>query len=340
MAQLTLHSALVLTKGADRVPRRLVHRLDAEDVFPTIPLAQHSDTLFSASAHWPRAHRFFVPVAGRHQDPLLIAETMRQMTIALVHEKFAVPQDHMFVMGDLSYTAEPALLLLDDDGPWDISISVSFAGVRGGRISSWVQVDHTLHHRGEVLARGGGRIRCVSPEGYRRLRGDRDTVDGAGSIPLLPAVAPREVGRTREDDVVLAPTEHRDGWQLRVDPRHRTLFGRSNDHVPGILLLEAARQAAQAATPDRAFLPVSLSADFLEYVELDRPCLVGAERVPSGDPSRDRVRVRAVQDGVPVLACVLDAPRAPLPQEPLPARSLSAPAGCPLPHDGTRDGRS
>lgn len=86
-------------------------------------------------------------------------------------------------------------------------------------------------------------------------------------------------------------------WPLRLDIRHPTLFGRPNDHVPGILLLEAARQAATATVP--GFLPVSLRSDFLRYVELDRPCRIEATTAPEG------VLVRAVQDGGTVFTCAL-----------------------------------
>ncbi|NEC10620.1 AfsA-related hotdog domain-containing protein, partial [Streptomyces sp. SID7909] len=103
-----------------------------------------------------------------------------------------------------------------------------------------------------------------------------------------------------ERDVVLAPPVAPGRWPLRLDTGHPTLFGRPNDHVPGILLLEAARQAANATVP--GFLPVTLRSDFLRYVELDRPCWIEATTAPAG------VRVRAVQDGEPVFTCTLGGP--------------------------------
>ncbi|WP_335931975.1 ScbA/BarX family gamma-butyrolactone biosynthesis protein [Streptomyces sp. PTD5-9] len=285
---------------------RLVHRPDPRDVFP-VGWTPQTGTQFSVSARWPRAHRFFTPVAGRYQDPLLIAETMRQTTMLLGHAEFGVPVGDQFVMWELAYVSEPHRLLLGDE-PWDITVDVACSRIRRLRQSiGSMHVELLLHRLGTVLARGGGRISCTSAKAYDKLRGGRRHVVGA-PIPLLPAVDPAEVGRADERDVVLAPAAHRNAWRLRVDTEHPTLFARPNDHVPGILLLEAARQAAVAATPGHDFLPASLRTDFLRYVELDRPCWIEARHVPADDPAVSRVRVTATQDDRPAFTCTLDSP--------------------------------
>jgi hypothetical protein len=328
MAQLTSHSASAAVEGvgaedfteypgADgtapegRQPEadflgQLVHRTDAEDIFPT-GWTRQTETQFSVAARWPRAHRFFAPVSGRHQDPLLIAETMRQTTMLLGHAAFGVPMGDQFVMWELAYVCEPDQLLLGEE-PWDITVDVSCSRIRRGtRSINSMHVELLLHRLGTVLASGGGRISCTSAKAYRRVRDGRQDVIGA-PIPLLPAVAPAVVGRTDELDVVLAPGPRRDVWRLRLDTRHPTLFARPNDHVPGILLLEAARQAAVAVTPGHGFLPTSVKTDFLQYVELDRPCWIEARPVPTGDPATTGVHVSATQDDRPVFACTLQSP--------------------------------
>ncbi|WP_393057436.1 ScbA/BarX family gamma-butyrolactone biosynthesis protein [Streptomyces sp. LN549] len=291
-------------RSPDRL-RQLVHRTDPQDVFPT-GLTRLTDTQFSVSANWPRSHRFFAPVGGRHQDPLLIAETMRQTTMLVSHDQFGVPVGDAFVMWELRYTAASERLELGDD-PWDITVDVSCSRIRRrGRSLGSMHLELLLHRRGTVLASGGGRISCSSAGAYQRLRGHRGAVLD-NPIPLLPAVAPRTVGRTSEEDVVLSPGTEPDTWLLRMDTRHPTLFGRPNDHVPGIALLEAARQAAHAATGS-AFLPTALQADFLQYVELDRPCRIEATSLPADGVSPAGVFVRAVQDGKPAFTCTLRSP--------------------------------
>ena len=285
--------------------RQLVHRTDPLDVFPT-GLTRLTDTQFSVPAHWPRSHRFFAPVDGRHQDPLLIAETMRQTTMLIAHAQFGVPVGDAFVMWELRYTTASERLELGED-LWDITVDVSCSRIRRrGRSLGSMHLELLLHRRGTVLATGGGRISCTSAGAYQRLRGHRSAVFDT-PIPLLPAVAPRTVGRTSENDVVLSPGTAPGTWLLRLDTRHTTLFGRPNDHVPGILLLEAARQAAHAATGS-VFLPTEMQADFLQYVELDRPCHIEATVLPAGAGSPAEVFVRAVQDGEPAFTCTLRSP--------------------------------
>ncbi|MEU2020811.1 ScbA/BarX family gamma-butyrolactone biosynthesis protein [Streptomyces sp. NPDC016469] len=273
----------------------MAHRPDTRDLFPT-GVARLSDTRFRVPAHWPRAHRFFTPVGG-HQDPLLIAETMRQAAMLVCHAELGVPLGDAFVMWELRYTTAAAHLVLGDE-PWDVMVEVNCSDIRRrGRGLGSMRVDFLLRRAGAVLAVCGSRISCTSAAAYHRLRGHRSD---AAPVPRLPPLAPRTAGRAAERDVVLAPPVAPGRWPLRLDTGHPTLFGRPNDHVPGILLLEAARQAANATVP--GFLPVTLRSDFLRYVELDRPCWIEAAATPAG------VLVRAEQEGDTVFTCALGRP--------------------------------
>ncbi|MFE7325607.1 ScbA/BarX family gamma-butyrolactone biosynthesis protein [Streptomyces sp. NPDC057565] len=285
------------------VSHELVHRSDPRDIFPTA-WCRLSDTEFSVSAQWPCPHRFFAVASGRHQDPLLIAETMRQATMMLAHAELGVPVDDQFVMWDLAYdTVVPGFALEVASGKVLIHLTCSDVRKRGKSIAG-MRVDLRFHRGGTVLATSSGRISCTSARAYRRLRQDRlDTV--GRPVPLLPGADPYEVGRTAESDVVLTPTPQPNRWRLRLDTTHPTLFRRPNDHVPGILLLEAARQAAVAVTPGHTFLPTSVEIAFHKYAELDSPCWVEAELMPSDDSSRTIVRVRGQQDGEPVFTSEL-----------------------------------
>ncbi len=128
------------------------------------------------------------------------------------------------------------------------------------------------------------------------------------------------VGRHDPRDVVLGtPGEERpsgaDGlnadwaygsWQLRIDRGHPVLFDHPVDHVPGMALLEAARQAAQALSPARV-LPVMVDSKYYKYVELAAPCWITATRAPIRRAKDARVRVRAEQNGETVFECTVSA---------------------------------
>ncbi|MFI8191960.1 AfsA-related hotdog domain-containing protein [Streptomyces sp. NPDC085946] len=99
-------------------------------------------------------------------------------------------------------------------------------------------------------------------------------------------------------------------WPLRVNWAHPTLFDHPTDHVPGMLLLEAARQAAhRLAGPGTVLTPV-MASRFHRYVEFDSPCLVRARLLTTGTASGE-VQVAAEQNGAIAYECVLTAHRVP-----------------------------
>ena len=68
------------------------------------------------------------------------------------------------------------------------------------------------------------------------------------------------------------------------------------DHVPGLGLIEAAVQAAQAAVRPGVFHPTAVDTEFERYVEFDVPCLVEAEPLRKG-PDTLVVRITGTQSG-------------------------------------------
>ncbi|WP_244317521.1 ScbA/BarX family gamma-butyrolactone biosynthesis protein [Streptomyces bauhiniae] len=291
-----------------RATGELVHRPDADDAFPVewTRLAEHR---YLVVADWPAAHRFFAPLPGGVQDPLLVAETMRQTAMMLAHAEYGVPADHHFVMWDMEYALGTADFGLSDaSGRVDVVVECSEVQMRARSLAG-MRVRLTFERGGRLLATSTGSLSCTSDRAYRRLRGDKLAAAG-DPVPLLDGVPPERVGRRDPRDVVLAPSEEGDGWRLRLDTAHPTLFARANDHVPGMVLLEAARQAAVALAPDGRFLPASLAIAFRRYAELNQPCLVRARREtsPEGEVS---VHVEGVQGNEAVFTATLgDTPEA------------------------------
>ncbi|WP_231627001.1 ScbA/BarX family gamma-butyrolactone biosynthesis protein [Streptomyces apocyni] len=285
------HSTLTST-----VPRQLVHRAAVAEVFLT-GCRQLADDHYVISAQWPRAHSFFAPVSG-HYDPMLAAETIRQVGTLLGHSAFGVPLDHQFLMWDLNYTVIPGHLAIGAR-PADLELDVVCSEIRrrGTRLTG-LRYEVAIRHDGRVIATGGLGYTCASPELYRRLRGARLAT---AAVPLLPGtpVPPARVGRSSGSDVVLGPAAHPRCWQLRVDTQHPVLFDHYVDHVPGMVLLEAARQVAHAMAPgDAPLLPTSVHSTFSRYVEFGSPCWIEAE-YPADDPTglNSGLVVRAHQEG-------------------------------------------
>ncbi|MGW0537936.1 ScbA/BarX family gamma-butyrolactone biosynthesis protein [Streptomyces sp. NPDC003032] len=291
------------------VPKELVHRAAVAEVLLT-GWERRDETHFTVTAQWPRGHSFFTPVNGTHYDPLMVTETIRQVGSLLAHVEFSVPLGHQFLMRDLEVAVRPEYLGLEGV-PASLELEVTYTEVkqrRQGHASA--RYEAVVRRDGHIVATGGAAYTCVGPEVYQRLRGDRLSSERP-TLRLTAPLSPQSVGRMSPMDVVLSPLGEPNRWQLRVDTRHPILFDHPVDHVPGMVLVEAARQATTAvlrqASPSAAsFLPVRLSSEFQRYAELDSPCVIEARAVSTGC-GEGLVLVSGEQNGAPLFSATVAA---------------------------------
>lgn len=282
---------------ATTVPRALVHRAAFAEVFLT-GMCRPAENLFHITAQWPRGHCFFTPIGGTHYDPMLIAETIRQVGSYLAHEAFGVPLGHQFLLWSLEYSTVPENLVIGS-APADLDLTVTCPEIRrrGSRLTA-LCYEVVVRQHGRVVATGKVGYTVTSPAVYRRLRAEQLAKEPVASLPPAP-LAPAAVGRLSPFDVVLADAPRPGVWQLRYDTRHPVLFDHTGDHLPGMVLLEAARQAALALGGGGDLLPVSVMSSYQRYAEFGSPLWIHAEPAPTelGDAGTRSVRVTGVQDG-------------------------------------------
>lgn len=264
------------------VPRALVHRAAVSEVLVT-GVRYGEGGGHRVGAQWPRGHSYYGPVAGRWHDPMIFAETIRQACVLLAHQTLDVPIGHSFL------TLAHSFAILADgariaDQPAHVILEVSLHNVvrRRGNVSSFAcSID--AYRDGERIGIGDSVANCVTPAVYKRLRAHR-----LGAVPSLdmPApVRPELVGRNSASDVVLSRPLDDGTCILRFDASHPILFDHPVDHVPGMVVMEAARQAALLTIGIPNGLLLACSADFLRYIEFDAPCVVSpavAEEVTPG----------------------------------------------------------
>lgn len=305
---MTQPSRAALRQGpvSTTVPRELVHRAAVAEVMLT-DWQRLDDTHFAMAAQWPRSHSFFTPV-GVHHDPLIAAETIRQVGALLAHAEFGVPFGNQFLMENLTLTMRPEETRIDwTPAALDLDVTCTEVRRRGCRLSG-LTYETTVLREGRPAGWGRISFTTLAPAVYRRLRPPHVFDPGHRPIPLTAPVAPQSVGRLSPSDVVLSPTGDPGRWQLRVDTRHPVLFDHRVDHVPGMVLLEAARQAATAVLARPSILPLGLECEFTKYAELDQPCLIDAVRLPaSGPDAPESVLVTGRQDGRPVFSTTVTA---------------------------------
>lgn len=263
---------------ARRLSPELCHRVRSEDTFPVEWRPLDGRDRFGVRATWPTDHPFFTPVRRgeeRCHDPLLVVETLRQAAMALLHSAHGLPLTRHILLGEISLTCDPAGLAVVGDEP-DIEIRFAEAVLRGDRLAGML-VEWTVRRGARTVATGGAHARFTGGAAYRRLRGGHVEAGVVHPGPWTHRAPAPLAGRARREDVLLSPTGREGVWELVVDTGHPTLFQRPNDHIPGMLFLEAARQAVSAAVWPRPCLPAALRIGFDRYAEFHGgPCLLRA----------------------------------------------------------------
>lgn len=187
--------------------------------------------------------------------------------------------------------------------PADILLSVELNEQRFTRHTlAGMRLNVGAYRGGRPIAEASGAMSCLTPKAHARLRGShRATTNlprqGKASVAADARALPSKVGRALASDVLItepATLEQTLVFDVRVDTTHPTLFDHPLDHLPGMLQLEAIRQAAlyTATAGDRAAPSiVTWSTTFLRYGGLDRPTQCKTRREGDGGDIGLRVSV-------------------------------------------------
>lgn len=263
--------------------RRLVHRRSRAETFVSTMAEPRRDDqgrlVVPVGAQVARAH----PVHGDHLgaqsgrlDLLQLMETCRQGAIASAHVNYGAPLGHAFIVRRFSGA-------FDDDAPLHsghpLEVTIDIVSERersapGGDGSvTGLDVDFAVFGPERTrLATFSGSYTWLSQSDYQALRtAARESAGFAGEPVALPPCAPiaaEEILREVAANAVISPG----GRQLVVDPAHPVHFDHSLDHVPGMLQLEGARQAALLTVPEgerEQWHMTSIDADFRGFGELE-----------------------------------------------------------------------
>jgi len=310
------------------VLRTLVHRSTVTEVFITDSRRLDGGWVLVA-AQWPRDHALHHPDVEGYSDPVLLIETIRQASIYIAHEYFDVPFTHRFIFCDLEFHIEDFGGLRGGSVPQKVILDgrmVPAAAGSGRRFDAQYEVRVTVD--GLLCARAAARVLAVENRLYAALRGPLAGVPvsdgGHGSMPqpgrLFP---PAEVGRLRAENVLLCqePSGGPGVYRLCLTPGHPGYFEHPSDHVPGMALLEAVRQAAHrfvyhedtgSAARGHTTPPTVLTAlriAFGSFANLDESVVITAKDISPTHPGQEaatRVELTAVQECRVVAQASLD----------------------------------
>jgi len=277
------------------VPRRFVHRASVAEVLLTGYTADTRPNTYLLAAQWPRGHSFYRTMGGLH-DPLLFAETLRQAGLMIGHVGYGVPFENKYVLTSLAYDISFAGLACDGT-PSNMILEAEIVDPKF-RKETLVGFKQALKLRRGLRVVGVGELETVvvTPAAYKRLR--NAPADRPAEPRELPEpVAPALVGKCSAADVVLSPTGRENQWTVRCDTEHPVLFDHPVDHLPGMMIMEAIRQAAHSVLYPMHTVLTDLAAEFEHFAELDEPVEVRAVRQPDWTGSDLRVTVELTQGG-------------------------------------------
>ncbi len=284
----------------------LTHKRAIEEVFFTeLSMCEGEDGLeLIATAQLPRSHALYSELANGFHDLLLMIEIGRQGMEMYGHGILEVPDGTAFVMTTNETEATDLEATRRREEPSTIVIRVPFAKerrsakgrVRGYTLSATGAID------GAPAIAFSGEALLIPSALYERARGASVVdVPEDGSAPV--AVTPSRVGRLAPRNVVVGDvvsSEHELQCAIVADTAHPSFFDHPLDHVPAMLMLEVARQAAVLYVGARGWLPQETvvdrcSAHFTQYTALWPPglCRIVALEVAPSDAEASRAGAEA-----------------------------------------------
>lgn len=262
------------------VARELVHRQAVSEVFLTGVLSSGNMT-YTVWAQWPRWHVFYGSGNGGF-DSAVVVETLRQLTVLLAHTQLGVPLGVHFLMPEMSVSMTRDAGS-DPSRPAEVTVEASVSEVRtAGQGIAALRTTAVFRTNGHKIAEGTATARIVDPHAYNRIRSRRRITNAHRDVS---PVSPDKVGHVSAWNVVLGESDAPGCWPLHVDVSNPILFDHPLDHVPGVLLIEAVRQALRLAVPDPSLDLATFEASFISIAELEDEATVVLESLTYGPES-------------------------------------------------------
>ncbi|MGA5419425.1 AfsA-related hotdog domain-containing protein [Streptomyces lavendulocolor] len=279
---------------ARTVDRALVHRAAVSEVFLT-DVRAIGERRVLAAAQLPLSHAYYndhVQLPARH-DPLLLLEAARQAAIHGSHTHLGMAAGTAMIVDNFRLELTDSAALLIGDRPGELLIDSRFEG-RPTRNGTWRRgsVVQDFHLDGEPVGRHTMHAAFLRHDSHEALRHAQRGTPAPSSADCTDSpdtfrIDPEEVGRVHPLNVLLShPIRVGNTVSAQVTPRfgNRSLFDHAYDHLPAMVLTEAAHQLALVSLGERARRAsrlVGIEAVFARYAELDEP--LTATATPAGD---------------------------------------------------------
>jgi hypothetical protein len=301
------------------VPYGFVHKTGTTEVLVTDHARVDAQTVVMAG-EIPVAHRYFSDLPpSKRLDLVPVLELCRQGCYVLGHGYYGAPDGARFILRELSGRLRP-------DAPAvskvRVEVTVARAFQRDGRTTGLALDYKVTTVDGEELATAKSSLSWMNEPTWTGIRTEGRTQHGLGATIGAPDrtgafPAPRAVGRTAETNVLLADPVFDQGVmtaRLAPDPGNQAMFEHPQDHIPGMVLIEAARQAAlwtlsrHLGVPASRLIVTGMDSDFRLIGELDlaTECTT---TVTFNRGGRSTAKVTFVQAGAAIGAATIEVVR-------------------------------
>lgn len=290
------------------IDRELVHRTSVAEVLVT-DVRQDAPGDYAVAAVWSRSHPTFPRAGDGRHSPLVLVETLRQLGICIPLQHYAVPADSHFLISDLAFSLDPEREPRIGGGITEVTCAASVSRIRlagagkpggdsEGRRVTGMRLDVRFSAGSGVFARAGGGVRFIDGTQYAAIRGHGASSDAPYVRERLSRPEPQALALASSQDVLLA--HGRGTLVLRpADMQHPFFFDHPSDHMPGMVLLEAARQAVSVRSEGALQRPVGCRLTAARFTELAPSTQV--EAVPHGSSCIFRFRQSGEQTAFGVL---------------------------------------
>lgn len=273
--------------------REFVHRLAPSQVLLTDVRPTGHDA-YRAVVHWPRARTRPEPTAGQagpagqaghsaKPDPLMVAETLRQLGVFLPLRYYGVDPAARLLIEELSFALDGAAEPADHPTGTEITCAAQVrpVGAAGSEPPHSLRLEVRFSAQGKPFAHAEGVARVLSLAAYRAVRNRRrlvreQTEAQAGRDPANGGepVSPDRVGVFEPQEVLVAVDARGATRIAPADPHHPFLHDHPSDHITGVTLISAVRQAAALEQGSPRLRMVSCAVKATRFTEPDPPATI------------------------------------------------------------------
>jgi len=256
--------------------RELVHKRLPDNVFVESH-TRHAEREFSSRCVFATSHDLYNDSVSGLSAAGYVVEAARQANLAICHEFFDVPLSAGFLVTALDWCFTAARpFVVEKLEPFEVRTEIVDAVTRRGALAKITARSRLFDGSGLEFFEGEASFLITSRS--LTARGQHTEAVPPAGTPASPASVQVYSRENVFISVPIRESEAPDRTLLIVDTAHPYFFEHENSHVPGMLLLEAGKQAAVSSGLGRFPIVGDCYADlyrgearFGRFAELHRP---------------------------------------------------------------------